>query len=181
MLRRYASRVALVGILGIFALALNDHVVRAALPPVDVPGSAWVTQGILKAKIPGEGTFLGAGTGYVFFGPYVDPSLTETGFLLAVLDEAEEAIEVLGTYSEIKDGKPIVVVDFDALASELEALFGEELTITVLKATVKAKPKNTKLGEIIKVQFKTQFLVADVASVKVSIQYKGSGTRGDAI
>ncbi len=86
---------------------------------MDFTGSSWSGPAILAAKIKGVKDKLEGPVAFdLDFGPQADPLLGANEFLL-ILDDGIEELRIAGTWSLDEKGRPVLVIDGDALADEL--------------------------------------------------------------
>lgn len=162
-------------------LGVGSHVAVAAKTPVDIPGSLWLTDGLLKLSGSG-GSDMAVMQAIVGFGPLDDLAADECGINV---EPGDLNLVVLGTYFERVPGKPVCLVATDPLADEIKDAFGipPELNLTVRAATFKVTPKTKKGIETIRAFLNIKLQVCGIDDrgryrcLNSTLQYKGVGGR----
>jgi hypothetical protein len=159
--------IALVAVLGLAASA------AAASEPVVIESSAWTTTGTMKVKVNSLKQEVEVGATLEFGPNGVD--LLPGQFRLTV-DDGVSPFEIVGTYDELKPGKPT----FDDVADQVAAALGlvPELQDLELSSRIKAKPKLKDGVETIRIAFKFKVkLSIEGQSMNIAAGYKGEGAR----
>lgn len=155
--------------------------VSAHADPVDIQGSFWVLDGLLKTKVQRAGRTDEPVYLEVYFGPQevltpgghdIDLAANE---VLVYIEGEEDFFDILGTYTANKKGKPRITPDLQYAEDEYELLLPGVVDLTKLK--IKAKPRNKNGIETIKVKGKAKLFVEAEATVKVKQQLNASGER----
>jgi len=172
----FLSRFALVGILGVFVFCVAGDTALAVKEPVTIPGSIWAVQGTLKLSGAGSGSETQALPADMAFGP-IDGLAADAFQLDLHMDPAD--LEVTGTYTELKPGKPVLTVDVAALQLVIRSVFQSE-GITLRSATLKVTPKNKKGVQSVRVFLNVKAQICEIPVGALSckngtLQYKGTG------
>lgn len=182
MISKLAARAFVTILVGGMVFSVADQAAVAAKVPVEVPESIWETFGLIKLTGGGASGAV-EGLALVAFGPSEQLELAADEFDMLLLDSPETGIEVFGTYALQKPGKPVITsIDIPALEDDIYFWLDVEnqlpgVTMEVLTASLKVKPKATNDGEEAKVQFKTKLQFCGDRCIKANLSYKGEGPR----
>lgn len=162
-------------------LGAGGDVAMAARAPVDIPGSLWLTQGLLKVAGQRESQFAVVDA-LVGFG--AQPGL-DGGEFGVNLDPDGLRLIILGTFFEKVPGKPVCSVDLQQLETELEDTLNlpPELELVLRSATFKVTPKSKQGVESIRAFLNIKLQVCGIDDrgryrcANATLQYKGVGGR----
>jgi len=179
MSRRHAVLLSVLTV----ALVTAGTVLAGKVVP-DVSGTDWSGGGKGKLKVTGQAADKGTAEFNLSFGEQAGLEADE--FLLQIGDEGG-SIEITGTWTKDKKGRPVFTPDLDAAKEQLldllaEMLPGATFDLEIQKTKLKAKPKSStkkgdsmKLKSLIKSRVEVTFF-GETEKGKLVLSFKGKGT-----